>query len=317
MQNIHGNKASRGRFYYGSMVKLPTIKLPTFDGTYNSWLEFTGSFTALVETISQGIAIWHQFQSGDFLQSYKCNQRLRRHFLLLLVHLVGFSQQIHVSCFFFLIYRIRQIGAGSDRCLMMPDPPDYRIRFSGLKSLNQSLSDIQKCYYLRSALEKDAVQVIKSMKYPRPITLMHGGFLIDMRIKIDNHKQAPRLRNRALGHTTTTEGPCQETHGSHGSQRRARLPQAFTRGVFTLPLRRRALSSNQDAGTGDGAPLTFRYTYHRFVAGGAASRNETRATSAAYLPFRRRAPSSNQDAGVRDGAPPPVLNTAALAALIH
>ncbi|KAJ8940133.1 hypothetical protein NQ318_000654 [Aromia moschata] len=47
-----------------------------------------------------------------------------------------YCKQIHVSCIF-LIYRIRQIGAGSDRCLMMPDPPDYQIRFSGLQSLNR------------------------------------------------------------------------------------------------------------------------------------------------------------------------------------
>lgn len=27
-------------------------------------------------------------------------------------------------------------GTGSGRCKMMPEPPDYRIRFSGLQSLN-------------------------------------------------------------------------------------------------------------------------------------------------------------------------------------
>ncbi|KAJ8980332.1 hypothetical protein NQ317_008040 [Molorchus minor] len=65
--------------YAQSMVKLPTIKLTTFDGSYNNWLEFKDSFTALVEK-------------------------------------------------------------------------------------NESLSDIQKFYYLRSALEKDAVQVIKAIE---------------------------------------------------------------------------------------------------------------------------------------------------------
>ena len=36
---------------------------------------------------------------------------------------------------FFLIYRIRQNHVWSDRRKMMPDPPDYRIRFSGLQFL--------------------------------------------------------------------------------------------------------------------------------------------------------------------------------------
>ncbi|XP_018571452.1 uncharacterized protein LOC108911101 [Anoplophora glabripennis] len=62
-----------------SMIKLPTIRLPGFDGNYNNWLEFKDSFAALVDN-------------------------------------------------------------------------------------NESLSDIQKFYYLRSALEGDAVQVIKSIE---------------------------------------------------------------------------------------------------------------------------------------------------------
>lgn len=63
------NRSETNGLWESSQIKLPQIKLPLFDGTYNKWLEFKYSFESLIH-LNLGIGKNQKFHYESFTWGY-------------------------------------------------------------------------------------------------------------------------------------------------------------------------------------------------------------------------------------------------------